>query len=1077
MAASAIGAIASAALATFASPSLSILGGLFTFSGFSAFLVRAAVGIALNALVPKPKTQGANRGYQVTTRGSALDHQVIYGTMRTGGVIVYDKTTGNKNKFLHRVIAFAGHEIDAFEEFYIDGEAVTLSGYDYEVEYTYSREQGGGTVEFTETMTLQNVSEADAIHLVGDSLTSGEWAALSDSAAVVEPELWINNFISATVTSRNVSESGVVSGKKYAKKVKIYPHLGSDDQVADYNLIAATEDEEDGVWTEDHRLRGIAYIYIRMQFDEKVFPNGVPEITAKIRGKKVYDPRDVGQSPTDSSTWEYSDNPALCVRDYIASDYGLGEVSANIDDDLVIAAANVCEATLNDGSQLYTCNGAFVTEITPIDLLGDLLTSMGGLLWYAQGKWRMKPAHYVAPTLTLTEDDLRSNIAVRTRHSRRDNYNTIKGTFRGEESNWQVTDYPEVTSSVFVEADGGQESVLDLELPFTDNSEEARRIALIALERNRQQLTVSASFGLRALTAQVGDIIKLSIDRFGWDEKEFEVGEWTFGLTEDNDLQVTMTLREISESVFDQVPDAATYENDNTSLPDPFNVLPPSNVVVSGGGFTAADGTYVNSFIVSWDASLDAFVSQYEIQWRRLGESLFQSSTLQGTQYQISPVEDDVEYEIRVRAVSGLGVPSPWVNVNATVGGDTTAPSAPTSVTAVGGFKYINVSWTNPPDADLSFVEVYENDTDTSVGATLVGSIWGNSFVRTNLGLDETKYYFLKAVDYSGNKSVFSASASGTTTYLDDDDYENGIRTLFEDQGLYAIEDVATLPASGILNRKVFNRSDGKLYEWDGSDWVTVIGAAAANELIGQITSTQITDGAISTPKLAAGAVTATNIAGSTITGDKIAANTITGGLIAASGVITNTAQINDALITNAKIADAAITNAKISGSISSTDYVADTSGWIIDKDGSAEFDTIHIRSNAITRYGVSGSGEVLNESASWTTVTSFDLDLSNECVVQGLIYFQLTNNASQYPATALWQVRGGGTVLLELERDELRDQAGEIIRPFSDTSAGPDSTYTVEFRIYEQSLGGGLDPVGGRGVEESDLRAVGYLK
>ena len=67
----------------------------FGTSALSAFLVRAAVGVALYALSPKPSTgQGANRGYQVTTRGSARDHQIVYGEARVGSVVVYDNATG-----------------------------------------------------------------------------------------------------------------------------------------------------------------------------------------------------------------------------------------------------------------------------------------------------------------------------------------------------------------------------------------------------------------------------------------------------------------------------------------------------------------------------------------------------------------------------------------------------------------------------------------------------------------------------------------------------------------------------------------------------------------------------------------------------------------------------------------------------------------------------------------------------------------------------------------------------------------------------------------------------------------------
>tara|TARA_R110000782_G_scaffold61488_2_gene126632 strand:+ start:16 stop:1866 length:1851 start_codon:yes stop_codon:yes gene_type:complete len=161
---------------------------------------------------------------------------------------------------------------------------------------------------------------------------------------------------------------------------------------------------------------------------------------------------------------------------------------------------------------------------------------------------------------------------VSTRHSRRDNFNTVKGTFRGEESNWQVTDYPQRTSSFFVGIDGGQESVADVNLSFTDTSVEARRLALITLERNRQQLTINASFGLRTLELQVGDNVRITNTRFGWDNKLFEVLSWNFGLTDGLDLQTEMVLRETAESVFDEVVDDIVYSRDNTNLPSAFEV-------------------------------------------------------------------------------------------------------------------------------------------------------------------------------------------------------------------------------------------------------------------------------------------------------------------------------------------------------------------------------------------------------------------------------------------------------------------------------------------------------------------------
>lgn len=562
------------------------------------FLSQAAIGFAINALTPKPKVEGANRGYQVNTRGSALDHQIIYGEARVGGVIVFEESVEGvndnpdvDNQFLLRVYAHAGHEVEGYTDVYINGKKVT----------EWRRADNRNVVSGPDAV-------ANGVGLVPYTVCD----VRSDGTVITEVEDAGSCSNRYGLNSRGAAINNLV--------LRFYK---GDQTAADPTLVADSD-----TWNDSCVLNGIAYMTSLMGFDEGTYPNGPPEITVTIKGKKVYDPRETSHDPDDSSTWTWSDNTALCVRDYLSSGYGLGEDEANIDDDIVIDAADVCDQTVG-GVSRYTCNGSFSTSVRPADILDDLLSSMGGLLWYSQGKWRMKPAYWTAPTLSLTEDDLRSSISLKTRHSRRDNFNIVRGTFRGPETNWQVTDYPEVTNvtdtatsvsagsfvvgdiykieslgttdwnvvagtdgvtyavddyvtvadagsgtgtaletqNAYLDADGGQESVVDLDLPFTDNSSTARRIARIFLERNRQQLTVSASFGLRAFALQVGDVVNLTVDRFGWTEKSFEVASWTFGLTDGNDLQVQMTLREISESVFDEVDDGVVFELDNSTLP------------------------------------------------------------------------------------------------------------------------------------------------------------------------------------------------------------------------------------------------------------------------------------------------------------------------------------------------------------------------------------------------------------------------------------------------------------------------------------------------------------------------------
>jgi hypothetical protein len=55
------------------------------------------------------------------------------------------------------------------------------------------------------------------------------------------------------------------------------------------------------------------------------------------------------------------------------------------------------------------------------------------------GKWKLTVADYVAPTKTLTLDDLRSPISLQTRNNLRDQFNVVQGTFINAAERWITT--------------------------------------------------------------------------------------------------------------------------------------------------------------------------------------------------------------------------------------------------------------------------------------------------------------------------------------------------------------------------------------------------------------------------------------------------------------------------------------------------------------------------------------------------------------------------------------------------------------------------------------------------------------
>ena len=120
---------------------------------------------------------------------------------------------------------------------------------------------------------------------------------------------------------------------KWADKVRIKKHLGTTTQTVDTFLESDSTE-----WTSNHRLLGIAYISLRLQFDPGIFPNGLPNVSAVVTGKSdIVDGRD------DSTG--YTSNAALCLADYM-TEANLGP-NIDFDDELnhtdFDTAADTCD--------------------------------------------------------------------------------------------------------------------------------------------------------------------------------------------------------------------------------------------------------------------------------------------------------------------------------------------------------------------------------------------------------------------------------------------------------------------------------------------------------------------------------------------------------------------------------------------------------------------------------------------------------------------------------------------------------------------------------------------------------------
>ena len=697
---------------------------------------------AMSALTPKPDFGAANSGTILKNSINGVAEQdFVYGKVRKGGIITFYESTGDDNTYLHQIICLAGHEVNSIGDIYINDQVATFSG------------------DFVET--------------TGSGDEEVNWAS----------------------------------------KIRIKKYDGSQ-TTADADLVSETSVDS------NFKGLGVAYLYVRYEYDQEVFASGVPTVTAVVEGKKVYDPR--------NTTTVYSNNAALCIRDYIVSAYGLSDTS--VDDVYFSAAANECDEniTLSGGGteNRYEINGIVQSGRPTGDVLGDMVTACAGSLFWGSGNWRLKVGAYSSPVKTLTLDDLRSSISLDTRTTIRDNFNFVTGTFNDAAQNWVTADYPKFSSSTdagsfvvgdvytitdagntnfaaigassntvgvtftatgvgsgtgkasaFLGQDNGEESSLDLPLPFTTSASAAQRLAKLTLFRGREQMTFSADFGLEAFNVEVGDIVGFTNERYGFTAKEFEVVGWNFASNQDaGDLRVTLTLRETSEAAFDWNAEEVAITSNDTTLPKISSGTNTLGLTLSDGGSEVqGDGTVENSLVASWTASTNAFTSYYEVEWGQTSSVNKTTFTTSDNSVALAPVVDGVEYTVRVRSVSVTGYRGAYASATATSGGDTTAPAVPTSVSATGLLGGIDISWTNPADADFSHAEIYESTDSNFANAVSVGRSSGSNFVRGNLSPNVTRYYWVRATDFSGNSSAFVGPQSSTSKLITSDDLGTAI--------------------------------------------------------------------------------------------------------------------------------------------------------------------------------------------------------------------------------------------------------------------------------------------------------------
>lgn len=550
-------------------------------------------------------------------------------------------------------------------------------------------------------------------------------------------------------------------------KIFMAVNNGNPSNPAIADLVAQCPDK----WTSAHKQTGRAHAYILIKWDAILFPNGRPEISFLVRGKKCYDPR--------TSTTAWTQNPALQILDYLTNtQYGVGENIADIETASGITGsfydgADLCDEevpVLAGGTEKrYTGNGYFVIGESHQTIIEELCTAMGGSIATGGDKYKCVPARYFAPEITLDENDILSELRVTTRISRRDNFNAVKGTYVSPQANYEETDFPSIRNSYYKAQDNNEEIFEDIQLPYTQSGATAQRLAKIELERIRQPITVELTATLKAYLAEVGETIKLTWPRFGWVEKIFEIEELEPVPNGDGGnlyFGIRLVLRETAEAVLDWNAGQETRVDlaPNTTLPNAFSVQVPTGLTLTSGTtelYVRHDGTVFSRIKVAWTPMTDFFVTSggtVEVQYRKTGTTNWSvASPIPGELdfTHILDVQDGASYDVRARARSAFGVYSEFSPIaEHVVVGKTERPSNVTGFAVELGKYGVFFKWDRIADLDEASYEIRVGELDDTWEECLViAEATGNS-KQVDLILKGSYKFLIKAIDTSQNYSL-----------------------------------------------------------------------------------------------------------------------------------------------------------------------------------------------------------------------------------------------------------------------------------------------------------------------------------
>ena len=645
---------------------------------------------------------------------------------------------------------------------------------DMSIPVVYGIRKVGGTRVFVETSGTDN-----EFLYIGLVLCEGEIESV-DKIYVDDKEVTWSGAL-ADDTLRTVDSSDGNFYKDSASLISVKCHYGTDAQTQ-CDLLGTLSS-----WTSNHRLRGLAYISLKMKWNQDAF-SSLPTITALIKGKKVvaYDGSSVAQ------TAAHSDNPAWCLLDYLTNErYGKGIPIANIDIPSFYTASGVCDTDVTAYGattiDVLDCNAVIDTSRKVLDNVRELTKGARSFLPFSAGKYKMIVETTGSASITLTEDDIIGGYSLAS-ESKSNKFNRVIVSYVNPDRNYQVDEvqWPEIDDSGYTAADqhatmkaadGG--FLLEGRFDFTTITSpyQALELAEVICRRSRDSKGLSLTVGFDAYDLAIGDIVNVTLSSLGYSAKPHRV----IGMTFNEDFTIGLNLVIHQDAHYTWATKTQATATPSTTLPNPYSVTAPASVTLDDELIEYNDGTVIVALNVTIGVSTDKFVDYYQVEYKLSTDSDYiiyaQGS---GLNHRVLNVIDQKIYNVRVKAVNALGVSSAYVSETRTIIGAIEPPSDVEDFACNILGQEAHLSWQQISDLDLAYYQIrYSSVTDgTGDWANSVSLVEKVSRPATSINVPaRVGTYLIKAVDKLGN---FSSNATGIISNVTDVINYNAVATVSE---------------------------------------------------------------------------------------------------------------------------------------------------------------------------------------------------------------------------------------------------------------------------------------------------------